>query len=276
MAGKKRIRDMQSNKNIGIKINLADRVFNMLGIDPKTQNLMDVKRVIFNLYGLQNPEITVKSPRKTLSEQTPNNAYGIKITDKEMRLFMELFGLTENDWFHESISGRIVSDILDGKVAVSNTPINKESNFIQSTLTEDLQTLGKKKIDTTTKDALVSARIGQGMFRAQVLQLWDNRCCVTRSKTIDAIRASHIKPWRHSTDEERLDPYNGLPLVASLDALFDAGLISFESSGALIVSTSFPEGERSIFQVESRSLTKAPNEATAEYLAYHRNHVFRK
>ena len=103
-------------------------------------------------------------------------------------------------------------------------------------LAEDIKVLVKKKIDITTKDALISARVGQGMFRSQVLQLWNNRCCVTGSTTIDAIRASHIKPWRNSTDEERLNPYNGLPLVASLDALFDAGLISFESSGALIVS----------------------------------------
>ena len=27
-----------------------------------------------------------------------------------------------------------------------------------------------------------------------------------------------------STDKERLDPYDGLPLTATLDALFDAGL----------------------------------------------------
>lgn len=164
------------------------------------------------------------------------------------------------------------------KSAESKTPINgnKEISSIQSTLIEDLKDLDKKKIDTTTKDTLVSARIGQGVFRTQVLQLWNNRCCVTGSTAIDAIRASHIKPWRHSNDEERLDPHNGLSLVASLDALFDAGLISFESSGALIISPSFPEKEWSIFQLESRLLTKAPDKATAEYLTYHRKQVFRK
>ncbi len=278
MAGKTRIRDMESNKNINIKINVANKVFRILGIDPKTQNLMDVKKAIFNLYGLQNPDITVCSSRKNLSKQTPNNAYGIKITDKEMRMFMDLFGLTEDDWFQESIGGQIVNDILNAKLTGNKTPINRDKkiNSSQSTLTEDLKTLIKKKIDTTTKDALVSARVGQGVFRTQVLQLWDNRCCVTSSTILDAIRASHIKPWRHSTDRERLDPYNGLSLVASLDALFDTGLISFESSGTMIVSPSFPERERSIFQVQSRSLIKAPNEATAEYLTYHRKYVFRK
>jgi putative restriction endonuclease len=146
----------------------------------------------------------------------------------------------------------------------------------QSTLTEDLKTLVKKKIDTTTRDALVSARVGQGVFRSQVLQLWDNRCAVTRSTALDAIRASHAKPWRDSTDEERLDPHNGLPLVASLDAIFDAGLIAFESSGTLIVSPSFPETEQHIFAVESRLLFTTQSEATAQYLTYHRENVFRK
>ena len=153
---------------------------------------------------------------------------------------------------------------------------NTEYASTQTMLAEDIKVLVKKKIDITTKDALISARVGQGMFRSQVLQLWNNRCCVTGSTTIDAIRASHIKPWRNSTDEERLDPYNGLPLVASLDALFDAGLISFESSGALIVSPLLSEKERHIFQVELGSLTKGPNELTAEYLAYHRKCVFRE
>lgn len=145
-----------------------------------------------------------------------------------------------------------------------------------STLVEDVQTIVRKKDKSTTKDAFVSARVGQGIFRAQVLELWDNRCSVTRSVTGAAIRASHIKPWRYSTDKERLDPNNGLPLVASLDALFDAGLISFKSSGDLIVSSILSESERQILGLDSRSLTKTPTQKTALYLEYHRDCVFKK
>jgi putative restriction endonuclease len=143
-------------------------------------------------------------------------------------------------------------------------------------LFEDINALEKRKIGFTKKEALINARVGQGKFRSQVLLLWKNKCCVTGSTTIDAIRASHIKPWRDSTDEERLDPHNGLPLIANLDALFDAGLISFESSGKLIVSSSLSERERSIFQIELRSLRNMPSEFTEEYLVYHRKRVFRK
>lgn len=40
-------------------------------------------------------------------------------------------------------------------------------------------------------------------------------------------QASHAKPWRTSSDQERLDPHNGLPLIATLGVLFDRGLIGF-------------------------------------------------
>jgi len=147
----------------------------------------------------------------------------------------------------------------------------------QSTLATDLKGIfARKRIDATVKEALVNARVGQGLFRIEVLRLWNGRCSVTESSTLDAIRASHIKPWRDSTDSERLDSFNGIPLVASLDALFDAGLISFGESGQLLVSQELAESEREIFGIAGKSLTKAPPPESAAYLAYHREHIFRK
>jgi hypothetical protein len=122
----------------------------------------------------------------------------------------------------------------------------------------------------------IAARIGQGDFRTKVLELWSRRCSVTRSETLCVIRASHIKPWRLSTNEERLDPFNGLPLVANLDALFDAGLISFAASGVVLASPVLPEPEQQIFGIRSLSLSMSPSERTAQYLAFHREHIFQK
>lgn len=116
MAGRTPIREIKGNSNINIKLKDAPEVFRILGIDPKTSYLMDAKRAIWGLYGLGEPEITVRRAQKTLSEQRPNNAYGVKITRAEIQRFMELFGLTENDPFQESIGQRIVSDILTGKL----------------------------------------------------------------------------------------------------------------------------------------------------------------
>jgi hypothetical protein len=131
----------------------------------------------------------------------------------------------------------------------------------------------------STKESLIDARLGQGKFRSDVLRLWDNCCAVTGSSLLEAIRASHIKPWRDSSDEERLDPANGLPLAAHLDALFDAGLITFDDSGAGIVSSLLAGAERRIYGLSNISLKKLPAKtakSTRMYLQIHRSTVFRK
>ena len=168
--------------------------------------------------------------------------------------------------------GIIYANIID-RVSVSNISRQRTA---QSTLADDLKYIEKKKIDLTTKYTLINARIGQGLFRSQVLGLWNDGCSVTRSKTLDAIRASHIKPWRDCSDQERLDPYNGLPLISSLDSLFDAGLITFDKHGNLLISKMLSKKEQDIFDVRSRKLTKCPNKQTAEYLLYHYNNVYKK
>lgn len=128
---------------------------------------------------------------------------------------------------------------------VERVPVDEvaRQKTAESTLTEDLSAIIRRKIDKTTKDA---------------------------------IRASHIKPWRDSSNEERLDPHNGLPLIASLDALFDSGLISFDERGTLLVSPKLSATERSIFSVDDRRLMKSPAKPMAEFLAYHRTEVLRK
>ena len=111
-------------------------------------------------------------------------------------------------------------------------------------------------------ETLAKARVGQGTFRAQILAIWDSRCCVTSSTTLDAIRASHIKPWRDSNDNERLDPNNGLPLIATLDALFDAGLITFADDGKLVVSERIEDYEKELLGIVGRQLVRQPNDQT--------------
>jgi putative restriction endonuclease len=54
------------------------------------------------------------------------------------------------------------------------------------------------------------------------------------------LRASHIKPWRVSTDNEKLDGNNGLLLAPHIDHLFDQGYISFTDEGELLVSPACP------------------------------------
>lgn len=143
--------------------------------------------------------------------------------------------------------------------------------LLGGTLAEDYAEIeGLRNVGQTTKQALWNARRGQGKFRQQVLRVWENRCSVTGSRITEAIQASHIKPWKLSSNSERLDPHNGLLLIASLHALFDAGLISFTSSGMLLASACLTKPEQEIYGTIGKSLRKKPNAKMAEYLAFHR------
>jgi hypothetical protein len=65
------------------------------------------------------------------------------------------------------------------------------------------------------------------------------RCKMTRITGVENpvhLVASHCKPWRDSTNDERLNGGNGLLLTPSIDHLFDRGFIGFEDNGKLIIS----------------------------------------
>ena len=91
------------------------------------------------------------------------------------------------------------------------------------------------EIKATERDALVMARRGQGLFKERVMRI-ERRCRVTQVDNPVHLRASHLKPWRDATNEERLNGDNGLLLTPSIDHLLDKGFISFENSGELIIS----------------------------------------
>lgn len=128
----------------------------------------------------------------------------------------------------------------------------------------------------TTRRQLILARNGQGIYRERLLALWGNACAVTGLANPDFIRASHAKPWRDSTDAERLDPSNGLPLIPNLDHLFDDGWISFAGDGSILLSPDLSPSAASALGVTPFLRLRLPlSSAQQSYLSFHRAHVFR-
>ena len=124
--------------------------------------------------------------------------------------------------------------------------------------------------DETTKKALVDARIGQGAYRRQLLAIWDGQCALTGLKVKEALVASHAKPWSEATNSERLDPYNGLILAATVDRLFDTGLISFAADGRILVNPKVGAAELSKMGIAIDDRLPCFHERHAVYLAWHR------
>ncbi len=137
---------------------------------------------------------------------------------------------------------------------------------------EDIQ--ANPGLDSTTRRALIAARIGQGQFRKQVAQRWGQVCAVNGCAQQEVLRASHVKPWWASTNQERLDPANGLFLTANLDALFDRGLVTFDEKGKMLVSKLVPAADRSLLGVPQQ-LRRSPKHDERSFLMYHREQVFR-
>jgi len=84
------------------------------------------------------------------------------------------------------------------------------------------------------------------------------------------------KPWRDSTNAERLDGQNGLLLTPSIDHLFDRGFISFKEDGRLLVSpvAHKPSLER-MGVVTGRAFDAGRFTADqGRFLEYHRDEVF--
>ena len=126
----------------------------------------------------------------------------------------------------------------------------------------------------TEIETLIKARQGQGKFRQKLLELYPS-CPLTGLDIQPLLIASHIKPWSKCNDKERLDPFNGLMLVPNIDALFDKGLITFDTDGTIKISPKIDLKNQKRLGIPSRKkLTMEPE--SEKYFEYHRNHVFQK
>lgn len=146
--------------------------------------------------------------------------------------------------------------------------LSRKGSGQSSHLADDMAALAKRAKAGTDIATLVQARVGQGSYRKAVLKVWEGACAATGVALTSVVRASHIKPWRNSTDDERLNPYNGLPLLANLDALFDCGLITFDSQGTLHRSDLLPNKQAKKLNLP-RGLLRPPSPETVSFLRHH-------
>ena len=163
-----------------------------------------------------------------------------------------------------------------GPVQSGGIPAAYERTIIGQLEWEDQEQgrIEKSVPDSTTRNALVQARVGQGLFRSRI-SLYEQVCRVTLVDNPAHLIASHIKPWRESNNEERLHAGNGLMLTPSVDHLFDRGFISFEDSGDLIVS---PVADTESLQKMGVSLQRPPqrmsfNSDQKYFLDFHRAEI---
>lgn len=154
--------------------------------------------------------------------------------------------------------------------------INSYQRFLADLSQVDMRTdvqqiLQDKTMNETEKSIMVNTRMGQGTFRNQLVNMWQG-CAITGYRNTHMLVASHIKPWRDSSNQERLDKFNGLLLLANLDKAFDLGFVSFTDTGGLVISSQLEAPEVLGLQ---EGMTFAVEHEHKKYLDYHRGVLFR-
>jgi len=160
----------------------------------------------------------------------------------------------------------------DNDIANIKSALNKYCKFINSAkpsadVSDFLTIIGD--LIATSKKREIEARLGQGKYRKELVNIW-GRCSVTEYSKVDFLVASHIKPWCASSDSEKIDPYNGLLLIPNIDKLFDIGYISFDEQGKIIVSSLITDCDLKHMGIfRDMKLYKVEHKHKA-YLSYHR------
>jgi len=135
------------------------------------------------------------------------------------------------------------------------------------------------RVESTDRETTVTSRRYQDFFRRVVLNSYEQCCCITGNPIPQLLRASHIVPWSASV-ENRLNPQNGICLVATFDAAFDKGLIAISDKYRLMVSSrikdfSDNENVKNDFLKREGCEIRLPqkNLPDLEFLSWHRSEI---
>ncbi|MBC5806030.1 MAG: HNH endonuclease [Candidatus Eremiobacter antarcticus] len=166
------------------------------------------------------------------------------------------------------IAGRVRE--VDPRAAIQTLPTELElwERHIEAGIESD------SLIPETQREALITARRGQGLFKQRVSKI-ESHCRITRVSNTAHLRASHCKPWRDSNNEERLNGENGLLLTPTIDHLFDRGFIGFEDTGELIISPVADQHSLNRMGVATdHTINVGPfSNGQKHFLEFHRNSV---
>jgi HNH endonuclease len=170
--------------------------------------------------------------------------------------------------------GAEAGDVVLGHRMAEELPLQPGIGLVEWEEHEVERVQNDARISETTRLALVLARRGQGLFKDRVAKI-ERACRITGVDRVEHLRASHCKPWRDSSNEERLDGENGLLLTPNADHLFDRGFIGFDDNGDVLISPVVHSGSLVRLGIDPR---RPPNvgrfsDGQRRYLEFHRESV---
>jgi putative restriction endonuclease len=123
---------------------------------------------------------------------------------------------------------------------------------------------------------LYQPRLGQGIFRVQVLDAYGRACAVTQEHSLPVLEAAHIRPFSQGGAH---DVRNGLALRSDVHRLFDRGYVTIDEEHRFVVGRrlkdDFANG-RSYYGLHRLALVTPTGAArpASPALAWYREQVF--
>lgn len=147
-----------------------------------------------------------------------------------------------------------------------NIPDELKSSLL---VNDTLQSYQIKLPNSTEREGLVTSRVGQGAYRKSILHRWTYKCAASGFNDTRVLIASHILPWKNATDEQRLDVDNGILLSPDYDALFDKHLISFDTSGKIVLASNLTNNSLKPLGITGSERISNLTEGNKKYLDHH-------
>jgi hypothetical protein len=227
---------------------------------------------------LSSAILSEASRRDLLTQRLIKKLFSLKLIDDQKRQelcsTLDISAVDEADLAEDGATDED-ANVETGAEAEASTQ-EKVDSLGESAIAAEL--LALKEIEQlpglteTEREILSKARVGQGTYRRRMLELWNGKCAVTGLCMQSRLIASHAKPWSSCSNLERLDPSNGLPLVAALDDLFNNYLISFHpETGKMHISQELDYECRRLLCLPwmEKGLRKVPSAQQAVFLAAH-------
>ena len=213
-----------------------------------------------------------------------NNNYfaSLKLLYKEVWNYKDkskITGITPDNTIQERVQrDERFTRIAKGVYALTQFIENVEKNDLGYFIFNQDQVVFKQKkvIEKTEKIIKQKVRIGQNCFRKSLIQELE-KCPITQINEKRLLIASHIKPWVHSNNKERIDSKNGLFLSPLYDKLFDKGigLITFTLDRRILISNKLSKENIGRLSVQhNQIIPDLPIAGRERFLKYHRQYIF--
>lgn len=127
----------------------------------------------------------------------------------------------------------------------------------------------------------VKTRVNQNVFRQIVVANYSGRCAITGIDVSDLLVASHILPWAKS-EEQRLNPENGICLSSLYDKAYDKGYIGINERYEILLSNALTKRSKEgyydrhfSFLIGSKLILPQKYFPNKDFLQFHMDTIFK-